>query len=504
MINKKVATGEGSDLLAAIDLGSNSFHLIVAKSEFGELRPVHVLAEKIQLGETSENAILTSGAIERGLACLERFKQLINNTCPVKTRVVGTNALRRAKNRRAFIEPAEEILQTSIDVIYGREEARLIYLGVAHTLSDDENTRLVIDIGGGSTEFILGERFEPIRLESLQLGCVSYGKAFFPDGKISHDRFTRAYQRARLEVSHIRRNFNAGFWQEAVGSSGTLRSIEGIIVASGWRTSGIDRGSLKKLKSRLLTYEHVDKIQLEGLSEARKGVVTAGLAITIAIFDGLQITQMRTSSGALREGVIYDLIGRLTHEDVRKRTILAMQKRYCVDRGIAELVSQRVRLLAQTASEIWHLTDRDMELLAWAGEMHEIGISVSQKNYPMHSAYLILNSDLPGFSQQDQEMMATLVAGLKRKFKPGLTDPIPAKHRQKVARMTALLRIAVILKHVENSEEMPKFSTCADQSNLSLSIPKSWSERHPLTIWEIEHSKNGLENLGVTLRLKAT
>ena len=235
-------------LLAAIDLGSNSFHLIIAKSDFGELRPVQALAEKVQLGETSSTAMLTPGAIERGLACLERFKQLIDSTAPAKLRIVGTNALRRAKNRQDFIEPAEQILGAPIDVIYGREEARLIYLGVAHTLSDDEDTRLVVDIGGGSTEFILGERFEPLRLESLQMGCVSYGEAFFPDGKITKERFDAAYHRARIEVSHIRRNYHSGSWQEAVGSSGTLRAIETLIMTAGHREEGIDRAALGELE----------------------------------------------------------------------------------------------------------------------------------------------------------------------------------------------------------------------------------------------------------------
>ena len=192
---------EAETLLGAIDLGSNSFHLIIAKSDFGELRPVQTLAEKVQLGETSGKGTLTKAAISRGLACLERFKQLIDSTAPTKIRVVGTNALRRAKNRMDFIEPAEQILGAPIDVIYGREEARLIYLGVAHTLSDDEDTRLVVDIGGGSTEFILGQRFEPIRLESLQMGCVSYGEAFFPDGEITRERFDAAYHRARIEAA---------------------------------------------------------------------------------------------------------------------------------------------------------------------------------------------------------------------------------------------------------------------------------------------------------------
>ena len=293
-------------LLAAIDLGSNSFHLIIAKLDFGELRPVQALAEKVQLGETSSTAMLTPGAIKRGLACLERFKQLIDSTAPAKLRIVGTNALRRAKNRQDFIEPAEQILGAPIDVIYGREEARLIYLGVAHTLSDDEDTRLVLDIGGGSTEFILGERFEPLRLESLQMGCVSYGEAFFPDGKITKERFDAAYHRARIEVSHIRRNYHSGSWQEAVGSSGTLRAIETLIMTAEHREEGIDRAALGELKKQLLAFAHVDDINLEGLSESRKSVVTAGLAITMGIFDGLQIPRMRTSTGALREGVIYD------------------------------------------------------------------------------------------------------------------------------------------------------------------------------------------------------
>jgi exopolyphosphatase/guanosine-5'-triphosphate,3'-diphosphate pyrophosphatase len=492
------------DLLAAIDLGSNSFHLIIAKSEFGELRPVHALAEKVQLGETSGAAMLTSGAISRGLTCLERFKQLIDSTTPVKIRVVGTNALRRAKNRQDFIEPAEQILGAPIDVIYGREEARLVYLGVAHTLSDDEDTRLVVDIGGGSTEFILGRRFEPIRLESLQMGCVSFGQAFFPDGNISKERFEAAYHRARIEISHIKRNYQKNLWAEAVGSSGTLRAIETLITAAGWREDGIDRDSLAKLQRLLLTFNRIDDIDLPGLSETRKGVVTAGLAITLGIFDGLQIPLMRTSAGALREGVIYDLLGRFSHEDVRNRSVSAMQQRYSVDQRIADLVTQRVTILAEATKEHWGLQVDDIELLKWAGALHEIGVAISQKNYSQHSAYLVLNTDLPGFAQQDQEVMATLITGLKGKPRSELLDGVAKRKRRSVARMMVLLRLAVMLKHVEALEEIPDLSVSADESSLTLAFPQSWGEDHPLTVWEIEQSGAAMEKLGVTVLLEAT
>ena len=493
---------EAQSLLGAIDLGSNSFHLIIAKSEFGELRPVETLAEKVQLGETSGNGVISKDAISRGLACLQRFKQLIESTAPAKIRVVGTNALRRAKNRLDFIEPAEQILGVPIDVIYGREEARLIYLGVAHTLSDDEDTRLVVDIGGGSTEFILGKRFEPIRLESLQMGCVSFGEAFFPDGDITRERFDAAYHRARIEVSHIRRNYRRQMWHEAVGSSGTLRAIETLISTAGWRESGIDRPSLTELRKQLLAFRHIEEIDLPGLSESRKGVVVAGLAITMGLFDGLQVQEMRTSSGALREGVIYDLIGRFTHEDVRNRSISAMQKRYSVDQRIADLVSERVALFAEATRNSWGLDGTDVDLLKWAGALHEIGTAISQKNYSQHSAYLVLNTDLPGFAQQDQEAMASVIGGLKGKPGPALLNRIAKRRRLSVARMAVLLRLAVTFKHVEALETIPALSVSADENSLTLSVPADWGKEHPLTMWEIQQSASAVERLGTQLVLR--
>ena len=490
-----------ASIFAAIDIGSNSFHLIIARLEHGEVRPIEVLAEKVQLGRGLEDHQLHSDSIARGLACLERFQQLIQKVKPHQIRVVGTNALRQAWNRHEFTEPAEQILGAPVDVIYGHEEARLVYLGVAHTLADDQLKRLVVDIGGGSTEFIIGRRFEAKRVESLQLGCVSYSERFFPDGVINEDNFELAYDQARLEVSHIRRNYKKSHWEEAIGSSGTLQAIELLVSAAGWTDEGIDHRSLKKLRKKLLKFGHVDAIDLDGLNERRKGVITAGVAITLAIFDGLGIKLMRTSNGALREGVIYDLLGRSGHEDVRERTIQAMLLRYNTDQQIADVVSDYARHLGASVATAWKLTDNDIDLLSWAGRLHEVGVAIAQKHYNRHSAYLVENSDLPGFSQGDQEMMSRLLRGHRGKIPSTLLDAIPAKKREKTGRMISLLRLAVMMKHAPALEMTAQLQAKAKKHQLEVCFPEQWSQQNPLTIWEIVESKSAFTKLGVKLKL---
>lgn len=300
--------------LAAIDLGSNSFHLNISQVDRGQIRPIHTLSERVQLGEATDTGALTQAAIGRGLACLEHFKQLLDETSPCQIRIVGTHALRRATNRRDFITPAEALLGMPVEVLPGEEEARLIYTGVAHTLPDNQACHLVIDVGGGSTEFILGSNAKPIRLESLPLGCVSYGEAFFSKGEITAARFDAACYQATQDVSLLCQRFNHTPWQETIGASGTLLALEKIIVTAGWRSSGIDRASLSALRQKLLAFDHVGDIDLAGLSAHRKAVVTAGLAITQGIFDGLCLDAMNTSTSALREGVVYELLAQSPHE----------------------------------------------------------------------------------------------------------------------------------------------------------------------------------------------
>ncbi len=330
MSEERRESAEGR-LLAALDLGSNSFHMVVARVVHGEVRPVERLAERVQLSANMQGGLLGDEAIARGVACLARFRQALDTLGPDAVRVVATNAMRVARNGRVFRAAAESVLGHPVEVISGREEARLVYLGVAHTLADDA-ARLVVDIGGGSTEFIIGERFEARLMESLHMGCVIYSERYFPDGMISPERFEAAYLAACREVLNIRGAFRQHGWQSAVGSSGTLRAIEKVISARGGVETGIDAGELARLREAVLSFERFEELgRLPGLSERRRDVFVAGVAITCAFFDTLGIDVMGTSTGALREGVIYDTIGRLSHEDVRERSVAAMMQRYAVD-----------------------------------------------------------------------------------------------------------------------------------------------------------------------------
>ncbi|RLA49520.1 MAG: Ppx/GppA family phosphatase [Gammaproteobacteria bacterium] len=487
--------------LAAIDLGSNSFHLIIAKIEHGEMRPVDVLAEKVQLGAGLEHGQLSDEAIQRGLDCLSRFAQLLESVEPERVRVVGTNALRVAKNRRAFTKRAGRILGTKVDVIYGREEARLVYLGVAHSLADDAQSRLVIDIGGGSTEFIIGERFEPQRLESLQMGCVSYGRTYFPKGKISKDSYRNTYDRARVQAFHIRHKYNANHWEECVGSSGTLQAIETILTQNGWSEGGIDRKGLAKLEKKLLKFKTMNDIELDGLAAPRRSVILPGVAITSALFDVLGIEHMRTSKGALREGVIYDLMGRLSHEDVRERTVNALVQRYSVDTETADLVERRARTFFTASRMNWQLTTHDWELLRWAARTHEIGMAISHKHFNRHSAYVLRNADLPGFSQEEQEQLAVLALGHRGKLSADLLADIADSDHVRMHHLLGIMRLAACFKYVEKLTQLPEFSILASEQSLTLDFPEGWLQEHPLTARELLEEQSVLAKIGVELAI---
>ena len=494
---------EGTQL-AAIDLGSNSFHLIIARVEHGELRPSITLSEKVQLGAGLEGDRLNEAAIARGLDTLGRFSQMLQSVEPQRLRVVGTQALRRARNRRDFTEPARRLLGSPVEVIYGREEARLVYLGVAHTLADDAHSRLVVDIGGGSTEFIVGQRFEPRHLESLQMGCVAYTQEFFPDNRVSKRSYREAMEQASLEVSHIRRSFDARNWQDCVGSSGTLRAIEGILMAQGWSEGGITPEGLLRMRKQLLEWRRFEAIELEGLNEARRFVITAGLAIAEALFEVLDIRHMRTSRGALREGVLYDLLGRLRHEDVRERSISALLQRYNADEDTARLVARRARMLFAATRERWGLASEDGDLLERAALTHEIGLVIARKHFHRHSAYLLRNSDLPGFGQAEQEWLAILAASQRGKIRPELFADTDAGDLSRLQHLVALLRLACIFKYVEQLEQLPDFSIRASARTLQLGFPSAWLTQHPLTHQELQQEKATMSRLGLRLLIKSS
>jgi exopolyphosphatase/guanosine-5'-triphosphate,3'-diphosphate pyrophosphatase len=496
----KEALPDGS-LLAAIDLGSNSFHLLIARIEHGEMRPVDALAEKVQLGAGLEDDVLSDEAIQRGLDCLSRFAQLLGSVDIQRVRVVGTNALRMAKNRKAFTVPAKRILGTRVDVIYGLEEARLVYLGVAHALADDAQSRLVIDIGGGSTEFIIGQRFEPQFMESLQMGCVSYGKTFFPKGKINRDNYRSAYDQARSQVFPLRHKFRARHWAECVGSSGTLQAIETILTLNGWGQGGIHREGLATLEKALLKFRSVEDIEVAGLVAQRRSVILPGVAIASALFDVLDIEHMRTSKGALREGVIYDLMGRLSHEDVRERTVNALMQRYTVDADTAGIVERRARTLFSATRKNWQLTSDDWELLHWLARTHEIGMAIAHKHFNRHTAYVLRNADLPGFSQDEQELLAVLAHGHRGKLGTEFFATIAEADLARVLYLLTIIRLACCFKYVEKLEQLPDFSMVAKEKSLSLDFPSGWLEEHPLTARELEGEKLVLGRVGLKLAI---
>ena len=489
-------------LLAAIDIGSNSFHLLVAAVSHQELRPLEARGEKVQLAAGLHDGVLEPKAISRGLETLSRFRQVLDALQPQAVRVVGTNTLRAAKNAGAFTEPAEQLLGYPVEIVAGREEARLIYLGVAHSQADDDIARLVVDIGGGSTELIIGERFEARALESLHMGCVGYQQRFFADGTITPQRFERAYQAAYLEVLNIREDFQRFGWSDCVGSSGTFLALADILNAE--HGSGvITAQGLQQFREQLIKRGHVDNLGgIEGLKTARQGVIPAGTAIACAVIDALGIAEMRASTGALREGVIYDLIGRLQHEDVRERTVAALLQRSALPELHAHRVEAVADVLFTQVQPTLGLGEAQRELLRWAARLHEIGLTISHSQFHKHGQYIIQNADLPGFSRETQRMLAALVRGHRRKFPRSLIETFPKEQAAALIDLCVLLRLAVLFKYASPLDGMPDLQLRAVSGTYCLRFPKDWLNRHPLTTAELEQEQQYLAQAGLHLTLE--
>ncbi len=490
--------GEGK--IAAIDLGSNSFHMIVAQQLQGELRTVEKRGEKVQLAAgLNERGYLSEEAMQRGLECLKGFAKHLKGFKPEAVTILATNALRVARNRSEFIGRAEDILGFQIEVIAGREEARLIYLGVSHTQADDEGKRLVIDIGGGSTEFIIGERFESKALESLFMGCVSYTQQFFPEGDITELNFHRAVARARRELLEIQQAYKAIGWSEVIGSSGTIRATEQVLISKGWSKQGISRDGLNKLCQWLMSHKKISDIELPGFKPQRQQVFIAGVAILKGIFDTFKIKTMHYSDGALREGALWDLIGRSSHEDVRQRTVNSMQQRFHVDQAQAERVKTCAQMMLEQVEKDWKLPSIARHWLLWAAELHEIGLSITHHQFQKHGAYLVQHSDMAGFTRQGQELLAILLKGHRRKFPVSSIEDLNPVASQQVRYVCLLLRLASVLNHSRGAVELPLIECQAKQACITLIFPRGWFEQHPLTKDDLVVEANYLGAAGLEL-----
>jgi exopolyphosphatase/guanosine-5'-triphosphate,3'-diphosphate pyrophosphatase len=490
------------ETFAAIDVGSNSFHMIVAKTiDEHQFQVIDRLREPVRLAAGLDGeGNLSPEALTRGLDCLQRFGQRLREVAPSNARAVGTNALRRARDAGAFLRAARLALGHRIEVVSGAEEARLIYLGVAHS-SSVAGPRLVLDIGGGSTELILGEGFEPRRLESLYLGCVSMSERYFPDGVIDKGALQRAEMAARLELEPVRWGFTPAEWGVATGASGTIRAIWDIVTRKGWSDEAISRESLKQLRLAMLDAGHADQLPARlGVNADRAPVLAGGLAILLGVFKSLGIQRMEVSDGALREGLLLDLMGRVRHEDVRTRTVQTIEQRYAIDYSHAHRVAATANRLLREVRKDWVLHDEDFGLyLTWAAALHELGLLVAHSHHHKHGAYILENADLPGFSRWDQRLLSALVRGHRGKFPTATFADMPDELRQPAERLCILLRLAVALQRGRGSTVPPPVRARALGQHLELEFPEDWLENNPLTRADLEQESRYLQAAGYQL-----
>jgi exopolyphosphatase / guanosine-5'-triphosphate,3'-diphosphate pyrophosphatase len=487
------------DTLAAVDLGSNSFHLEIGRVVGGQIYPLDAVREVVRLGGglTADKRI-DRATQARALESLAKLAERLRGFPRQAVRAVGTNALRVAKNAPQFLREARQVLGFPIEVISGREEARLIYLGVAHALPAAAQRRLVVDVGGGSTEIIIGTGLEPQLTESLYMGCVSFSLKYFPDGKVDKAAMRAAELAARQELAGIVRAYRAAGWDEAVASSGTARSIENLLRANDFAQEGLTREGLERLRSLLVKQGSADPERIAGLRPNRAPVLPGGLAILSAVFDELGLEAMKVSAAALRHGVLYDLLGRFEHRDMREVTVEQFMRRYHVDSAQAE----RVRHLALTIYDA--LTpgaereeDSDRNVLEWAARLAEIGLSIAHAQYHKHSAYVLSNADMPGFSRLEQTRLARIVLA----------------HRGKLAKMQDVgvdgadwklifaLRTASLILRSRTDARLPFLRVATDAGGFAIDLPQSWLDESPLSATALEAEADHWKSVGMKLQV---
>jgi exopolyphosphatase/guanosine-5'-triphosphate,3'-diphosphate pyrophosphatase len=483
--------------LGAVDLGSNSFHLAIARVAGEQLYPLDSMKETVRLGSgLTADKHLDDEAQERALAALKRFSERLAGMPREAVRVVGTNALRVARNAGSFLRRAESTLGFPIEVVPGREEARLIYLGVVHSLPMSGHNRLVVDIGGGSTECIIGNKLRPKAMESLYMGCVSYTARFFRDGRIEKKALRQAQIAAREQVQAIAARFEKTGWKEAVGSSGTARSIAEVLAKNGRAARGITAEGLEWLRAELVAAGEFRKLSLAGLREDRVPVVAGGVAIMSGVFDELGLEEMTVAEGALRDGVLWDLLGRVHHRDIREVTVEQFVHRYHVDivqaQRVAALAQDLLRQLDGGAGDLVPLAD----FLEWAARLHEIGISIAQGAYHKHSAYILANADMPGFSRQEQGWLSNLVLAQRGKLSKmrAAFDDDP-----RLAALAFCLRLAVIFYRSRRTLKLPRLKAARRAHGFRLDVDASWLDDHSLIALALENEREQWSSVGWSL-----
>lgn len=493
------------EFLAAVDLGSNSFHLAIARVVGARMEIIDRVQERVQLAAgLDDDHVLSAEAEARALACLDKFGQRLRGTPGARVRAIGTDTLRVAQNAPELIEKGSALLGHPIEVVSGDEEARLIYSGVAHGLPQEDNARqLVIDIGGGSTECIIGVGLNPEHMRSLHMGCISFSKRFFPDGEITRDRMRRAQIAAHLLFERMPRAYFAGDWQRVFGASGTLNALEEIVRANDFSSEGITRDSLTRLRDLLVTQGQANTLNIKGLKPSRQGVIAAGLAIARAAFRAFPIKVMKSTTYALREGVLFELLRGATAGDVIESTMARVARRFNADDAQARRVeTTAMALFDQLAAWVSEGPEEALyarNMLSWAARVHEIGMSIAFHSYHKHGAYILENTPLPGLSRDDARLLSVLVLTHRRKLTRELFSEVAKPRRELAMRLAMVLRIAVHLHRTRGPVAPELVTLSATNRTLTLRFAPGHLETHPLTQADFEEEVTRAEPAGFTL-----
>ena len=489
-----------SHVLAAVDLGSNSFHLLVARVTGRRILVLDSMREMLRFGSGLDaRGRITQKAEGRALACLKRFGDRLSGYNPEYVRAVGTNTLRRARDTYEFLAEGGRMLGHPVEVISGIEEARLIYRGVCAYMPPTRERRLVVDIGGGSTELIVGQGNEPRLMESLAIGSVAVTDQFFLHGGVTLKNYQAALLSARRRLEPVEASLRRAGWSRALGSSGTIRAVGNVLDELGWSRGHIRREALLRLAEHLVQSRHVRRFELPGLKAERAPVFAGGVAVLQAVFEALELERMDVAPGALREGVLLDLVGRLKDRDVRSDTVEDLARRYGVDMEQAERMTATVRKLARGAAP-WDLGDEGRRMLAWAAALHECGRAVARSGYHKHGAYVLANADMAGFARDEQRLLAALVRSHRGRVDLELFGSFVGVAGLRERRLAALLRLAYTLHRGHEAEE-PHFAFRARGGTLKLAFRRGWLKGRPLLKADLEEEAKSLRELGFVLRI---
>ncbi len=496
--------GNATPVYAAIDLGSNSFHMMVAELEGNSIRKVDSLRMPTRLAAgLDEKKRLKPDTEKMALDALSQYAERLRDVPRKNIRMVGTNTLRRAKNRDDFMNEARRILGLPIEIISGREEARLIYSAVSHTFPDANRQRLVMDIGGGSTELVVGKGFEPKLMESVNMGCVSYTGAFLSgDDGITALTMKRATIEAELELQPLKVAYKECGWDEVIGCSGTIKAAARMLAELGITDGAISYDGLKRLIKEIIKAGSVANLKLESVSESRMQVVAGGLAVLRAIMKTLDIDVMQASQVALREGLIFEMSGKNEHIDIQSQTLANLAQRYSIDERQAQRVEVTASMLFGHVAQTWNLDpDVDLPLLSWAAKLHELGMGVAHTQYHKHGAYILENSDLLGFTLAEQKALALLVRFHRRKIEHEAFTDLPKEEHDRLLKLLGLLRLAALLHRGRNDDPIDEISLKIKEGQITVAAPQSWLDSHPLTYAELQAEAERL--MHVDIRLKA-